>query len=196
MSRCGTTAMAVPMEIQARKCGAYFCVRTAYASLSGRDISSFIVIASCRRSQASRAQEVVVGRRIHLDTLQTFRVHQHVVEIPEIDVWQVIGQDLLHLVIDSFALLLVKGRTAFADERINFGVGIECAIGALGWKASRVEYVLEEVRVLVSADPAHRVHLIGALGDVAKERRELEGANVERDASLAQLLLEHGGEQA
>src|SRR5271165_922500 len=99
-------------------------------------------------------QEIIVSRRTYLDALDALRVYQHVVEIPEIDVWQVLGQYPLNLIVDSFALLLIDGVAAFANQFIHARVGIEGAIGALGSEAVGAEDVLEDIRVQVTANPA------------------------------------------
>ena len=108
-----------------------------------------------------------------LDAAHPVGVHQHIVEIPEIDVGQVFGDDALNFVIDDFALLLVERAAAFADQLVDPRVRVEGAVGALGREAGGVEDVFEDVGVLVAANPAHGIHLVGALGDVAEESRKL-----------------------
>ncbi len=66
-----------------------------------------------------RAQKIVVTGGANLDPLYAIRVYQNVVEIPEIDVRQVIGKDLLYLVVDCLALLLVERAAALADQLIG-----------------------------------------------------------------------------
>ncbi len=55
--------------------------------------------------QLGGTQEIVAARRPQLDSVHAVGVHQHVVQIPQINVGQVFGKDLLNLVVDSFALL-------------------------------------------------------------------------------------------
>ncbi len=50
-----------------------------------------------RRRDLRRAQEIVISRRIQLQILHAPRMHEHVVEIPQIDVRQVLGQNALYL---------------------------------------------------------------------------------------------------
>ena len=51
--------------------------------------------------QLCGAQEIVVARGTQFDSAHAVGVHQHVIEIPKIDVWQVLGDDALDLVIDG-----------------------------------------------------------------------------------------------
>ena len=61
--------------------------------------------------------------------------------------------------------VLRPSRISCIDPR----VGVESPIRAFGRKAVGVEDVLEDIRILIAADPPHRVHLVRALGDVAEE---------------------------
>src|SRR5215469_2622300 len=108
-------------------------------------------------------KKVVIAGRVQLDALHAIGMDEHVVEVPEINVRKILGDDLLQLGIDDFALLLVEGGAALANELIDAWVGVEGAVGAFGREAGGVEDVLEDVGVLISTDPAHRVHLISAL---------------------------------
>ena len=56
--------------------------------------------------------------------------------------------------------------------------------------------VVENVRVLVASDPAQRVELERAAGNVRKKRCRLECSNVQRDTYFPQLLLENRSQQA
>ena len=50
--------------------------------------------------------------------------------------------------------------------------------------------------IFVAADPAQGIELEEAVGYVGEESREFEGANIERDSHLPQLLLQHRRHQA
>src|SRR5271154_3258594 len=58
-----------------------------------------------------------------------------------------------------------------------------------------MEYVFKDVRVFVPTDPAQSVQLICTADNIGKKRRELERANVQSDANLAQLLLQNSRNQ-
>jgi hypothetical protein len=47
---------------------------------------------------------------------------QHVVAIPQVDVRQVFGDDLLKLRVDLFSLLLIDCAAALVDECVNFRI--------------------------------------------------------------------------
>ena len=59
-----------------------------------------------------------------------------------------------------------------------------------------MEGIFEDVRILVSADPAQAVHLKRPMLHIRKKRGELEAADIERNADFAQLLLYHRDHQA
>ena len=55
--------------------------------------------------------------------------------------------------------------------------------------------VFEDVRIFVAADPAQGIKLKRSMGRRRKKKCEFEGANVERDADIPQLLLQHGSHE-
>ena len=59
-----------------------------------------------------------------------------------------------------------------------------------------MENGVEDVRILVAANPSERIELKCASADISQERRCLKGPNVERNADLPQLLLQNRREQA
>src|SRR5215467_471122 len=124
-------------------------------------------------------------------------MYQYVIEIPQVDVGKVSGQDPLNLAINALALLLIERASSFCEQAVQFGIGIVAAVGPFGSEAGGIECVFENIRVLVGiADPAQRVDLEGAFPDIRVEGRELKATNVERNAHAAQLLLKDCGEQA
>src|SRR5579863_2992130 len=56
--------------------------------------------------------------------------------------------------------------------------------------------VLKNIRVFVASNPTQSVQLISAARDVGKESRKLIGTNVQGDAYVAQLLLQHSRDQS
>src|SRR3974390_152136 len=95
-----------------------------------------------------RAQKVVISRRIDLNPSHSLGMHQHIIQIPQIDVRQLIRNDLLHLGVNRLALLLIERRSSLANQRVHSRVRIECPVRPLRRKALRVEHILEDVRVL------------------------------------------------
>src|SRR5262249_46342683 len=75
-------------------------------------------------------------------------------------------------------------------------VGIEASICSFGGKLGRVERILEDVWVLVAADPAQGIQLKGTLSHICKKRRKLERPDVQHNPDIAQLLLHDCGHQA
>src|SRR6516164_2226509 len=112
-------------------------------------------------------------------------MHHHVVQIPEIDVGQIAGQDLLDFGINLLAPGLVQGPVTLFQETVDAGIGVEPAVGAFGRKAGGVKRVFEDVRVLVAeADPAQVVELEVAVHDVGIKKRKLKAADVQGNADL------------
>ena len=54
---------------------------------------------------------------------------------------------------------------------------------------------IKNIGIFVAANPAQPIELKRTMGHVGKESSEFEAANVERDANLAQLLLNDGDHQ-
>src|ERR1039458_4605077 len=97
------------------------------------------------------AKKIVVTRRIYLDAMHPVGVYQHVVEIPQIDVRQVFCQDLLDLVIQRLALLLVQGTLGLTDQLVHSRVRVKSPVGTLGGEAAGSEDVFENVWIQVAA---------------------------------------------
>src|SRR5215467_1840053 len=90
-------------------------------------------------------QKIVTPRWIQLQPVYAFGVHQHVVEIPQIDVRQVSRQDRLYFRIENLALLLVRFPPRLIDQVIQSRVGVETSIRALGRKLRGVKRILENI---------------------------------------------------
>ena len=141
--------------------------------------------------QLCRFQKIVVAGRIQREIAYSLRVHQNVVEIPEIDVGQFVGQGALDFRVELLAGVLVEFVAGLVDQRIHPRIGEVSAVGAVGRELGGVENIFEDVGIFVAADPAQGIELEEAVGHVGKESREFEGANIERDSHLPQLLLQH-----
>ena len=81
-------------------------------------------------------------------------MHEHVVEIPEVDVRQVLRQDVLNFEIELLAGVLIDLGFCLIDEGVDAGVGVVAAVGAVRRELRGVESVFEDVGVLVAADLA------------------------------------------
>src|ERR1700750_1572838 len=104
-------------------------------------------------------------------------MYENVVEIPQVNIRKVFCEDLLDFSIDQLALLLVGLCTSRGDERIQPGVRVEPAILAFWRHVVGIESILEDVRIIISADPAQSVELEGTFGDIGKEGGEFIGAD-------------------
>src|SRR5579872_6332823 len=58
-----------------------------------------------------------------------------------------------------------------------------------------MEYIFKNIGVFISSDPSQGMQLVGAARNVGKESGELISTNVQGDANVAQLLLQHCGDQ-
>ena len=67
---------------------------------------------------------------------------------------------------------MVEFTAGLIDQRVDPRVGEVSAVGAVGREFGGVEKVFEYVRVFVAADPAQRIELEQAVGDVGEESRE------------------------
>src|SRR5258708_33609177 len=140
--------------------------------------SSSILTGSVR--QLSVHQELIIRRRPKVQVLDVLRVHQHVVEIPEIYVRKIARHQTLDLGVNLLTLLLVNRAAPLRDQLVYFRIGVVPAIGAFGSIAGRVKYILKHVRVLIGVpDPAQRVELKRALGHIRIKRRKLKAADLQ-----------------
>src|SRR5712691_8640185 len=147
------------------------------------------------RDQLSRFQKIIISGSIQRQIPHSLRMHQHVVEIPEINVGQVLRQDLLDFCVKLLSGVLVKLAASLVNQCIYARIGIVAAIGTVRRKLGGMKCVLEDVRVFVAADPAQGIKLVRAAGHVGKEGGEFKCTDVERNAYVAQLLLQDGCDQ-
>src|SRR5437899_614054 len=93
-------------------------------------------------------------------------VHQDIIQIPEIYVRQIAGEDLLDLRVDLGALALIELTAALRDQSVNLRIAVVTAIGAPGREAAGGEDSFKNVGILIAADPAQRINLEGSFGHV------------------------------
>src|SRR5579883_421694 len=141
-------------------------------------------------------QEVVITGRIQGQIGDSGRVHQNIIEVPEVKIGKIYRKNLLELRIDLLALGLIGFLPPRGNQGVCFGIEIEPAVLAFGREVVRVEGVLENVGIVVPSDPPQRVQLESALRDVCEERSEFIRTNVQCDAYLSKLLLDGGSNQA
>ena len=82
---------------------------------------------------------------------------------------------------------------SWASKRVERGISVVAAVGAVGRHFLRVENKIENVGIVVHADPAKRVQLEAAAGDVREESCVFQGAKVERDSDFLPLVRERFG---
>ncbi len=82
-----------------------------------------------------------------------------VVDVPEIYVGEIVGDDLLDLLKDLFALVAVGSLAGLVEKCVEVGVAVAAAIGAVGRNFVRREDEFKNVGIVISADPALRVEL-------------------------------------
>src|SRR6266436_7351370 len=141
--------------------------------------------------QFRRLQKIVISGRIQSQVAHSPRMHQYVVEIPQIDVRHLLSQSPLDFSIKLFAGVLVRFVACLVNERVHARVGEVAAIGAVRRELGGMKSIFKNVGVFVAADPAQGIKLEEAVGHVGEEGREFKSANIERDSYFAQLWLQH-----
>ena len=81
-----------------------------------------------------RLQKIVISRRIQGHVAHPPRVHQHVVEVPEIDGRNIVRQDLLNFGVELFADILIGLPARLVDQAIDPRIGIETTVSSAGGK--------------------------------------------------------------
>src|SRR5260221_14574573 len=79
--------------------------------LLGNDLSSF--------------KKVVVVRWIQSYIPHTPRVHEHVIEIPQVYIWDILGQNFLNFGVELLADILIGRASRLVGETIDLRIGIE-----------------------------------------------------------------------
>src|SRR5215469_13358651 len=116
-------------------------------------------------------------------------MHQNVVKIPQVNIGQVLGEDLLDLGIVVFAGVLVRFDSRPVNQGVDARVVVVLAVCPVGNNAGGVKGVFEEVGIFICAQPAQRIHLKFAMGDVGQKGGRFVAADIERDSNVTQLLL-------
>src|SRR5579862_2630629 len=73
-------------------------------------------------SELCGSQEVEVPRRVELDMSYAAAVHHHIVEVPQIDIRHVVGQNALYLGIERLPQLRIDLPPGLIDQRIHVRV--------------------------------------------------------------------------
>ena len=76
----------------------------------------------------SRLQKVVIARRIQAQVPHAPRVHEHVIEVPQIYRRNIVGEDFLNLGVEPLAGILIGLTARMVDQAIDPGIGIEAAV--------------------------------------------------------------------
>jgi hypothetical protein len=106
------------------------------------------------RGERSGLQKVIVSGGVQGDVLDATRVNQHGVVVPKIDVRQVLRENALNLTVKVLALLLLGFDTRLVYKFIKVGVGVEAAVRAIRRELGTMKSILEDIWILVAADPA------------------------------------------
>jgi hypothetical protein len=133
-------------------------------------------------------------RRNHVQ--ETALGDNNCVLVPEIDRGQVARENLLRLDIVGAPAAGVRARGGIGEQSIEPRIRIVTAVGAFRRKVRGRKYVAENVRLLIAADPAERVHLEGAACDIRIESGELVAAQIQSNADSGKLLLQHGSQKS
>ena len=131
------------------------------------------------------AQEIEISRRIQPQIPHTVRMHHDIVEVPQIDVRQVLRQNALHLGIQRLSHLWIDLAPCLIDQRVDIRIRVVVAVRPIRRKLRRVKRIFKDIRIFVPADPAQPVHLKRAMLYVGKERCELEAPDIKHDSDIA-----------
>src|ERR1700694_2130890 len=143
-----------------------------------------------------RLEKVIISRRIQADVPHPPRVHENVVEVPQVYIRHILRQHFLNLSVELPADILIGLAARLVNQTIDPRIGIETAVRAFGRESVGVKRVLKNIRIFIPADPTQRIKLESAASDIRKKSSKLERANVERNAHIPQLLLEHRRQQS
>ena len=82
-----------------------------------------------------------------------------VVDVPEIYVGEIVGDDLLNLEKDLAAFVVLGSLAGLVEERVKLGIAVAAPVSAIGRNFVGGEDEFENVGIVVTADPALRVEL-------------------------------------
>src|SRR6516162_9081558 len=97
--------------------------------------------------QFDRLEVVVVTAGHRFEISYAAGVDDNIVEIPEIYVRQIFGEDSLNLAVNWLALCLVDFAACLVEQRIDVRIGVVTAIGALRRNAGGVKHIFEDIGV-------------------------------------------------
>src|SRR5438445_13700581 len=69
-----------------------------------------------------RSKKIVVAGWIHLQAVHPLGINHHVIEVPQVDVRQIFGENLLDLRVVLLARILVRPRAGFRNYRLDPGL--------------------------------------------------------------------------
>src|ERR1700687_1431861 len=141
-------------------------------------------------------EKVIISRRIQRDVPHPPRVHEDVVEVPQVYIRHILRQHFLNLSVELLADILIGLAARLVDQTIDPRIGIETTVCAFRRESAGVKRGLKNIRVFIPADPTQRKKLESAAIDIRKKCSKLERANVERNAHIPQLLLQNRRQQA
>src|SRR5215472_8124517 len=104
-------------------------------------------------------------------------MHYDIIEIPEVNVGKLVGQNPLNLRVDLFAFCLVHGASPRVDQVIDLRIYVKPSIRMPGRKARGVKGIIKDVRIFIASDPAQGVKLEGSFLDVGVKCGKLKAAN-------------------
>src|SRR5260221_13639638 len=111
--------------------------------LMGTDLSSF--------------KKVVVARWIQSYISHTPRVHEHVIEIPQVYIWDILGEDFLNFGVQLLADILIGRASRLVGQTIDLRIGIETAVCPSGRESAGGKGRFKNIGVLVPASPSLRI---------------------------------------
>ena len=123
-------------------------------------------------------------------------MHGDYIGEPHGDVGQVVGQDSLCFAAECLSFCLVHFHTNLIGERVDARIAVVSAIRAVWREALGRENELEDVRIVVGADPAEKGELKISADGIGEESGQLERTEFEIDAGFAPLFLKGGADKA
>ena len=116
--------------------------------------------------------------------------HGDVGLVPEADVGSILGDGALGFDIEPAALFIDGGRHRRIDQAIDFRILVVTAVEAIRRHLLRVKHAAQHVGIR-HANPLQREQLEVALQHIRVKRREFVRPDVELDADLLEILLDH-----
>src|ERR1700733_3122344 len=99
-------------------------------------------------------EEIVISGRIQNYVPNPAGVHEHVIEVPQVDRWHILRQNLLHFGIEFLARILISFALRFVDQGIDPRIGVKTPVAPRWWKVARVKNGVKNVGIFDPAGPA------------------------------------------